>query len=59
MPSTLLSLAIAVVAVIPGFVTVELTQRQRAVQAGNDAQSIVLRALFYALLIHLAWSWWT
>jgi hypothetical protein len=59
MPSTLLSLVIAVAAVLPGFVTVELTQRQRAVQAGGDAQSVVLRALFYALLIHLAWSWWT
>jgi HTH-type transcriptional regulator/antitoxin HipB len=59
MPTTLLSLLIAVAAVLPGFVTVELTQRQRAVQAGGDAQSVVLRALFYALLIHLAWSWWT
>lgn len=59
MPATLISLLIAVAAVLPGFVTVELTQRQRAVQSGGDAQSVVLRALFYALLIHLAWSWWT
>lgn len=59
MPETLISLVIAVVAVLPGFVTVELTQRQRAVRGGGDAQSMVLRALFYALLIHLVWSWWT
>jgi Family of unknown function (DUF6338) len=59
MPGTLVSLIIAVSAVLPGFVTVELTQRQRAVQTGGDAQGIVLRALFYALLIHLVWSWWT
>jgi len=39
MPTTLLSLLIAVAAVMPGFVTVELTQRQRAVQVGGDAQS--------------------
>jgi hypothetical protein len=48
-PSTLISLLIAVAAVLPGFVTVELTQRQRAVQNGGDAQSVVLRALFYAV----------
>jgi Family of unknown function (DUF6338) len=59
MPATLVALTITVAAVLPGFVTVELTQRQRAVRAGEDAQSLVLRALFYALLIHLAWSWWT
>jgi hypothetical protein len=59
MPDTLVSLVIAVAAVLPGFVTVELTQRQRAVQIGGDGQGIVLRALFYALLIHLIWSWWT
>jgi hypothetical protein len=53
MPDTLVALTIAVAAVLPGFVTVELTQRQRAVQSGGDAQSAVLRALFYALLIHL------
>ena len=34
MPNTLLALIIAVVAVLPGFVTVKLTQRQRAVQSG-------------------------
>ncbi len=59
MPDTLVALTIAVAAVLPGFVTVELTQRQRAVQPGGDAQSAVLRALFYALLIHLLWIWWT
>ncbi len=59
MPGTLISLLIALAAVMPGFVTVELTQRQRAVRSGGDAQSVVLRALFYALLIHLVWSWWT
>lgn len=59
MPSTLVSLVIAVAVVLPGFVTVELTQRQRAVQAGGDSQGMVLRALFYALLINVIWSWWT
>lgn len=59
MPGTFISLLIALAAVLPGFVTVELTQRQRAVQSGADAQSVVLRALFYALLVHLVWSWWT
>ena len=59
MPDTLVALAIAVVAVLPGFVTMELTQRQRAVSPAGDTQSAVLRALFYALLIHLLWIWWT
>jgi len=59
MPNTLLALIIAAVAVLPGFVTAELTQRQRAVQPSGDGQSVVLRALFYALVIHLLWSWWT
>ena len=59
MPNTLLALIIAVAAVLPGFVTVELTQRQRAVQPNGDSQSAVLRAMFYALLTHLVWSWWT
>jgi Family of unknown function (DUF6338) len=58
-PDTFVSLVVAVAAVLPGFVTVELTQRRRAVQVGAGVQSAVLRALFYALLIHLAWSWWT
>jgi hypothetical protein len=34
MPNTLLALIIAVAAVLPGFVTVVLTQRRRAVQSG-------------------------
>jgi Family of unknown function (DUF6338) len=58
-PATFIALLIAVAAVLPGFVTVELSQRGRAVQSGGDAQSTVLRALYYALLIHLVWSWWT
>jgi hypothetical protein len=45
MPNTLLALIIAAVAVLPGFVTAELTQRQRAVQPSGDGQSVVLRAL--------------
>jgi hypothetical protein len=52
MPNTLLALIIAVAAVLPGFVTVELTQRRRVVQPNGDSQSAVLRAMFYALLIH-------
>jgi hypothetical protein len=34
MPNTLLALIVAVAVVLPGFVTVELTQRRRAVQSG-------------------------
>lgn len=59
MLDTFLSLVIATGAVLPGFITAELTQRGRAVAASRDGQSILLHALFYAVLINLIWSWRT
>ncbi len=59
MLDTFLSLVIATGAVLPGFIAAELTQRGRAVAASRDGQSILLHALFYAVLINLIWSWRT
>jgi len=59
MADTFLSVVIAVGVVLPGFIAVELTQRGRAVSMSGDAQSTLLHALFYAVLIHLVWSWRT
>ena len=59
MLDTFFSLVIAIGVVLPGFVAAELTQRGRAVAASGDAQSTLLHAMFYALFIHLIWSWWT
>jgi hypothetical protein len=54
-----LSAVIALGVVLPGFIAVELTQRGRAVAISGDGQSALLHALFYAVLIHLVWSWRT
>jgi uncharacterized protein DUF6338 len=55
MDDTLIGLIVATVVVLPGFVTQELTVRGRTA-ARSDGQSAIQRALFYAVLIHLAWS---
>lgn len=59
MLDSFLSLVIVAAAVLPGFVAAELTQRGRAVAASGDGQSTLLHALFYAVVINLAWSWRT
>jgi len=61
MLDALLSMVVAVGVALPGFVAGELTRRDRAVAAYGDGQSTLLQALFYAVLIHLVWSWrsWT
>lgn len=53
MPDSLLGILIAVAVVLPGFVVVELSVVGRAAAKRSDLE-IVLRALFYALLLHLA-----
>ena len=58
----MLTSAIAVLAgvalLVPGFVIAETATSGRARTKGSDLD-VVLRALSYALLVHLAFSWWT
>jgi hypothetical protein len=53
MPDSLLGILVAVAVILPGFVIVELSVVGRAAAKRSDLE-IVLRALFYALLLHLA-----
>jgi hypothetical protein len=52
MPSSLAGVLIAIAAVLPGFVIAELSTVGRPAAKRSDLE-IVLRALFYALLLHL------
>ena len=58
MPDTITGLVIAVAMVLPGFVIAELSVVGRAKAQSSDLE-LVLRALFYALLLHLVASPWT
>jgi len=53
---TLVGALVAVILVLPGFVAQELTVRRRP-SARADGQTTVQRALFYAVVIQLIWSW--
>jgi hypothetical protein len=53
---TLIGIVLAAVLVLPGFVTQELTVRRRP-SARADGQTVTQRALFYAVIIQLVWSW--
>jgi len=51
MPSTVAGILVAVAVVLPGFVIAELSVVGRARAARSDLE-LVLRALFYALILH-------
>jgi hypothetical protein len=57
------STAVAVVSVLalvlPGFVIADLQRQERASVADESDWALVLRALSYSLLLHLAFSPWT
>lgn len=57
-PDSIVGLVIAIALVLPGFVIVELSVVGRA-QGPRSELELVLRALFYALLLHLAAAYWT
>jgi Family of unknown function (DUF6338) len=58
MPDSIVGLIIAVAMILPGFVIVELSLVGRPRGQQNDVE-LVLRALFYALFLHLLASPWT
>jgi hypothetical protein len=53
---TFVGIVLAAVLVLPGFVTQELTVRRRP-SARADSQTVTQRALSYAVVIQLIWSW--
>ncbi len=57
-PDSIIGLVIAVALVLPGFVIVELSVVGRA-QSPRSELDLVLRALFYALILHLMAAYWT
>jgi hypothetical protein len=58
MPDSIVGLIIAIAMVLPGFVIVELSVVGRA-QGPRSELELVLRALFYALILHLMAAYWT
>lgn len=58
MPDTVVGVIIAVALILPGFVIAELSMVGRA-RAQTSELETVLRALFYALLLHVLASPWT
>lgn len=58
MPDSIVGLVIAVAMILPGFVIVELSVVGRAQGQRNELE-LVLRALFYALFLHLLAAPWT
>lgn len=61
MPDTLLSLALAVAFVLPGFVVADLAETRRATRAARSDLELVLRGLVYALILQgvVAATGWT
>lgn len=57
-PDSIAGLVIAIALVLPGFVIVELSVVGRA-QGPRSELELVLRALFYALILHLMAAYWT
>ncbi len=51
MPSTLIGLAIAIAFVLPGFITADLAESRRASKASRSDLELILRGLFWALVI--------
>ena len=57
--STVVAVVSVLVLVLPGFVIVDLQRRKRASVAAESDWELVLRALSYSLILHLAVSPWT
>lgn len=57
-PDSIVGLVVAIALVLPGFVIVELSVVGRA-QGPRSELELVLRALFYALILHLMAAYWT
>jgi hypothetical protein len=56
---TVVAVISVLVLVLPGFVIADLQRRKRASVAADSDWELVLRALFYSLILHLAVSPWT
>lgn len=56
--TTAISVLVAVALLLPGFIVVELSAA-RGVRSSRSDLELALRALAYALAIHLAFIWWT
>lgn len=61
MPTTLIAVLSLLVLVLPGFIVAELASSRRASRGGRTDWELILRALWYALVLHLvaAASGWT
>jgi hypothetical protein len=57
--STVVAVVSVLVLVLPGFVIVDLQRRKRASVAAESDWELVLRALSYSLILHLAVGPWT
>jgi Family of unknown function (DUF6338) len=57
--TTVVAVISVLVLVLPGFVVADLQRRKRASVAAASDWELVLRALFYSLILHLAVSPWT
>ncbi|MDX6696810.1 MAG: hypothetical protein QOE65_207 [Solirubrobacteraceae bacterium] len=58
MLTTVAGVASTIALLLPGFTVAELAKSGRARASESDLE-LVLRALFYALLLHVAFAWWT
>src|SRR5215217_8571063 len=58
MLSTVVALLAAVALLVPGFLVAELANARGARSSRSDLE-LALRALFYALVIHLLFLWWS
>ena len=45
--------------VLPGFIIVDLQRGRRASTAADSDWELILRALAYSLILHIAIIWWT
>ena len=61
MPDTLLSLALTITFILPGFVVADLAESRRATRAARSDLELVLRGLVYALILQglVALTGWT
>lgn len=59
MLTTLVGVAAALALILPGFVIADLAQSRRASTTSDSEWRLVLRALSYALVLHLVFGLWT
>lgn len=56
---TLVAVVSVLMLVLPGFIIVDLQRSGRASAATDSDWELILRALAYSLILHIAVSWWT